>query len=135
MTYGDGVSDINIKKLISFHTKQKKYATMTIINPPGRFGSVKKKGNVVTDFQEKNDNSNSFINGGYFVLSPEIFKFIRNNQSIWEQEPLKKLASKKQLTSFYHKGFWQAMDTLRDKNYLENLWVNNKAKWKIWNEN
>lgn len=135
MTYGDGVSDINIKKLISFHVKQRKFATMSIVTPPGRFGSVKVKGKVVTEFSEKNDTSNSFINGGFFVLSPEIFKFINNDNSIWEQEPLKKLSSQKQLISYHHKGFWHAMDTLRDRNYLENLWTKNIANWKIWDEN
>ena len=126
----NGETHINIKKLISFHVNQKKIATMSAVNPPGRFGSVKIK-KVVTDFQKKK--IHSFVCG--FVLSPEVFKFFDNDNTIWEQEPLKKIASKKQLVSYHHKGFWYAMDTLRDKNYLENQWVKNLADWKIWDEN
>ena len=132
MTYGDGLSDINLYELIKFHKKNKKLVTMTGVLPQGRFGAVVEKNSVVIDFKEKPTESN-FINGGFFVLNSKIFSFLKNDHDIWEQEPLKKIVKKKQLMIFKHKGFWQPMDTLREKNLLTNLWKQNKAPWKKWN--
>jgi len=132
LTYGDGVSDIDIKKLIEHHKNSKKIATVSVVTPPGRFGSIKLNKNLVVSFQEKMDNNNSLINGGFFVLAPKIFNFIQGDQTIWEQEPLKNLVSQNQLSAYHHKGFWHSMDTIRDKNYLNNLWHTGNAPWKIW---
>jgi glucose-1-phosphate cytidylyltransferase len=130
LTYGDGLSDINIKKLIQHHQKEKKSATVTVVTPPGRFGSIQIKKNLVHSFEEKLDNQQSLINGGFFVLSPKIFKYISDDQTIWEQEPMKNLTSDGQLSAYYHRGFWQPMDTLRDKHQLEKLWQSGKAPWR-----
>ncbi len=130
LTYGDGVADINIKNLIDFHNNHEKLATLTAVLPPGRFGAlVLDDKNAVSEFQEKPDGDGSFINGGFFVLSPEIINYIDGDASIFEQDPLKNLAKNSQLMAFRHSGFWQPMDTLRDKNHLEELWKSNKIRW------
>jgi glucose-1-phosphate cytidylyltransferase len=132
MTYGDGLANINIKALIAHHNKQKKLATITGTEPPGRFGALKVKDNMVTGFREKPKGDNSIINGGFFVLEPEIFNYINGDLTLWEKEPLEDLAKNNQLTVFKHDGFWQPMDTLREKNLLEALWESGKAPWKTW---
>lgn len=132
MTYGDGVSNINLSKLIKFHKKNQKLATITAVQPPGRFGALVLDGEQVTGFIEKPEGDGGWINGGFFVLEPEIFDYIEDDLTIWEQQPLKNLASKGQLKSFLHKGFWRPMDTLRDKIELEELWRDKKAPWKLW---
>lgn len=130
-TYGDGVSDINISNLIDFHKKQKTLATVTSVQPPGRFGSLSLSGNKIESFEEKPLGDGSWINGGFFVLSPTVFDYIEGDHTIWEQEPLKRLANEGQLSAYLHKGFWQPMDTLRDQHSLEELW-NKTAPWKMW---
>lgn len=132
LTYGDAVSNINISKSIEFHKKHKKLATVTAVYPPGRFGALKVSKNAVTEFIEKPLGDEGLINGGFFVLSPKVLDRISGPDTIWEQDPLKSLASDDQLMSFQHKGFWQPMDTLREKNILEELWSSKKAPWKIW---
>jgi glucose-1-phosphate cytidylyltransferase len=131
-TYGDGLSDIDITKLIAHHKASGRQATVTAIQPPGRYGALEIKNNAVLNFKEKPAGDGAWINGGFFVLEPEVIKKIRHDDTIWEQEPLKELASEGQLSAFLHKGFWQAMDTLREKNHLEELWASNKAPWKSW---
>lgn len=133
-TYGDGVADINIKDLINFHKSHKKQATLTATFPPGRFGALSIKADHVKQFQEKPRGDGALINGGFFVLSPKVIERIKDDNSIWEQEPLKGLAKDDELMAYKHEGFWQPMDTLRDKNYLENLWETNKAPWHLWKE-
>lgn len=130
-TYGDGVSDIDIKALIDFHHSHGKSATVTAIQPPGRYGSLNITDKMVRNFQEKPAGDGSWINGGFFVLEPEIFDVIENEQTGWEKEPLELLAKNNELMAFQHTGFWQAMDTLRDKNSLERLWQSS-APWKVW---
>lgn len=132
-TYGDGLSDVNITKLIEFHNKHGKKATVTAVSPPGRFGAldISEEGKV-TRFVEKPVGDGGYINGGFFVLNPDVIDYIKSDDSSWEGEPILKLASEGELISFYHDGFWQPMDTLRDKNNLEALWQQNKAKWKVW---
>lgn len=132
MTYGDGVADINIFDLIDFHKKKGKYATLTSVMPLGRFGSldIEESGNVIS-FLEKPKGDGSWINGGFFVLEPEIFNYIKDDSTIWEQEPLNNLVKDKQLAAYKHDGFWKPMDTLRDKLRLEEMWKID-AKWKIW---
>ena len=132
-TYGDGVANINVDELEKFHISHSKQATITAVYPPGRFGALKINNNVVENFEEKPRGDGALINGGFFILSPEVLTKIKNDETIWEQEPLKSLASSKQLMAYVHNGFWQSMDTLRDKNYLNKLWNENKAPWKIWN--
>lgn len=132
MTYGDGLSNVNINKLLHFHKKNKFLATMTVVNPPSRFGSVQLKKNLVTKFSEKPIISNSWINGGYFVLEPKIFDYIPNKNTIWEKEPLQNLSKNKKLNAYLHKDFWQPMDTLRDRNFLNDLWNSGNAPWKLW---
>jgi glucose-1-phosphate cytidylyltransferase len=134
LTYGDGLSSINIKNLIKFHNKNKKLATVLAVKPAGRFGSIKIKNNLVEQFLEKPQGDNSWINGGFFILNKKIFKYIKENNSIWEKGPLENLAKNKQLNAFKFEGFWYAMDTLRDKNYLEDLWKSKKAPWKLWDD-
>jgi len=131
-TYGDGVSDVDITSLIKFHSSHGKQATLTAVRPPGRFGALKIIDNMVTDFQEKPDGDGSWINGGYFVLSPKVIDRIKDNTISWEGDPLGGLAKDGELASYEHDGFWQPMDTLREKNFLEHLWNNGKAPWKIW---
>ncbi len=132
-TYGDGVSDVNITDLIKFHQAHGKQATLTATRPPGRYGALKiTNSNTVEKFQEKPEGDGSWINGGYFVLSPEVIKNIDGDDTTWEQEPLKKLAKDGELMSFKHDGFWQPMDTLYEKTMLNNLWNSGKAPWKKW---
>lgn len=131
-TYGDGVGNIDISKSIEFHREHKKLATITATYPPGRFGALEVKDNQVLSFQEKPKGDGALINGGYFVLSPEAIEYIDGDTSVWEQEPLNGLARDGELMSFEHTGFWQPMDTLRDKVYLEKLWSKNNAPWKLW---
>jgi glucose-1-phosphate cytidylyltransferase len=132
LTYGDGVSDINIAKLVMFHSAHGRYATVTAVQPAGRFGAMAIEGNVVSDFVEKPKGDGGWINGGFFVLEPEIFGYLNGDQDIWEQEPMRRLAQAGQLSAYRHEGFWAAMDTLRDKNYLEDLWASKRAPWKLW---
>lgn len=133
-TYGDGVSDVNITELIAFHKAQGTLATLTAVRPPGRFGviSLDAGDTKIHQFQEKPEGDGAWINGGYFVLEPTVIDFIAGDDTTWEQEPLKKLAELGQLSAYRHTGFWQPMDTLRDKNYLESLWQSGKAPWKCW---
>ena len=132
-TYGDGISDINIKQLINFHLKNKKLATVTAVRPPGRYGVLNIKNLMVKKFSEKAKGGDGYINGGFFILSPKVLNLINSDKTTWEQEPMLKLAKKKQLMAYKHDGFWQSMDTYRDKLQLEELWKNKNAKWKIWN--
>ena len=131
-TYGDGVGNVNIHELVKFHLKQKTLATMTAVQPPGRFGALEIANDKVIRFKEKPKGDHSWINGGFFVLEPKVFDFIENDFTIWEQEPLEKLAKQGQLSAFRHEGFWQPMDTLRDKNKLEEYWKSGNALWKCW---
>ena len=132
LTYGDGVSDVNIKKLISFHEDEGRMATVTGVQPPGRFGAIEFVGNKVTGFKEKPQGDGAWINGGFFVLSPKVVDYIKDDETVWEQEPMENLASENNLSLFKHDGFWHPMDTLRDKRYLESLWQADRAPWKIW---
>jgi glucose-1-phosphate cytidylyltransferase len=131
-TYGDGVGNVDIKAVINFHKNEGKLATLTAMQPPGRFGSLALKGNQVSSFIEKPVGEGGCINGGFFVLSPKVIDLIENDQTTWESEPMEKLAASGQLNAWFHHGFWQPMDTLRDKNHLEELWSSNKAPWKLW---
>ncbi|GBF32288.1 glucose-1-phosphate cytidylyltransferase [Desulfocucumis palustris] len=131
-TYGDGVCDVNINDLISFHRGQGKWATLTAVQPPGRFGALDFNQNIITSFQEKPRGDGSWINGGFFVLEPEVFKLINGDETIWEREPLDNLAKQGQLSALKHSTFWQSMDTMRDKMFLEELWNSGRAPWKVW---
>jgi len=133
-TYGDGVADINIGELVKFHRTHGKPATVTAIRPPGRYGALTLDGGAVTGFQEKPEGDNSWINGGFFVLEPEVIDRIEGDMTPWEGKPLVNLASEGKLMSYRHAGFWQAMDTLRDKNQLEDLWSSGNPPWKLWND-
>jgi len=132
LTYGDGVSDVNITELIKFHKAQNVKATLTATIPPGRFGALDMTGNRVNNFQEKPKGDGGMINGGFFVLSPEVINYITDDKTLWERDPLERLAQEGQLAAFQHHGFWQPMDTLRDMNHLEELWQSGKAPWKVW---
>ena len=133
LTYGDGVSDVNINDLILFHKEKKSLATLTAIHPLERFGVLELSGNNVVEFHEKHQGESSWINGGFFVFEKEIFDYIKNGDSTTlERTPFETLAKEKKLTAFKHEGFWHPMDTLRDKKHLENLWTSNKAPWKKW---
>jgi glucose-1-phosphate cytidylyltransferase len=133
-TYGDGVSNINIGELIEFHKSEKTLATLTATQPPGRFGAISlgQEQTKITSFHEKPGGDGAWINGGYFVLEPDVIDYIADDSTVWEQEPLQKLAQDEQLSAFKHSGFWQPMDTLKDKNYLEGLWKSGSAPWKVW---
>jgi glucose-1-phosphate cytidylyltransferase len=131
-TYGDGVADINIKNLIDFHQDAKTVATLTAIQPPGKFGILEIIDQKVSKFNEKPSGDGAWVNGGFFVLEPEIFDYLLDDTTIFEKEPLEKLAKENQLSVFKHTEFWQPMDTIRDRNYLEELWSSGKAPWKIW---
>ena len=133
MTYGDGVSDVNLAELVEFHRGHGKEATVTAVQPPGRFGSIETNGAIVSNFAEKTQDKAGWINGGFFVLEPSVFARISNDQVAWENEPIQSLVESNQLAAYKHFGFWKPMDTLRDKNQLNNLWNNNSAPWKIWN--
>ena len=132
MTYGDGVSDVNITELIAFHKAQKVKATLTATIPPGRFGALDIHGSKVNSFMEKPKGDGAMINGGFFVLSPQVIDYISSDKTIWEREPLEHLARDGNLAAFQHHGFWQPMDTLRDKVHLEELWQSGSAPWKVW---
>lgn len=131
-TYGDGVSDVNIGELIKFHKAHGKLATLTATQPPGRFGALDFNGTQVNSFQEKPQGDGAWINGGFFVLSPKVIDYIKDDTTTWEKDPMEKLARDGQLQSFFHNGFWQPMDTLRDKIHLEDLWQAGVAPWKTW---
>lgn len=131
-TYGDGVSDVDLTKLITFHQAHGKLATVTAVQPPGRFGALDLKGDAVTSFIEKPHGDGMYINGGFFVLSPKVIDLIEGDTTIWEKKPLETLAHKGQLNAYKHHGFWQPMDTLRDKQLLEDLWGSGAAPWKQW---
>jgi glucose-1-phosphate cytidylyltransferase len=128
-TYGDGLSDVNISELIDFHKKHGRDATLTSVYPPGRFGALDIENNQVKRFTEKPKGDGALVNGGFFVLSPKVLERISGDNCVWEQEPLKGLAEDNSLMSYKHEGFWQPMDTLRDKNYLQDLWDEDKAPW------
>jgi len=132
LTYGDGVGNVNIPELIAHHRKQGLLATVTAVQPPGRFGSLNIAQGKVTGFVEKPHGDGGWINGGFFVLSPKVIDYIEGDQTFWEREPMEKLARDKSLSAYTHTGFWHPMDTLRDKNYLEKFWASGKAPWKIW---
>ena len=133
LTYGDGLSNIDINKLVKSHIDSKKYATVTAVYPPGRFGALNiNSDNLVEGFIEKPKGDGGRINGGFFVCSRKIFEYIEDKNTVWEAEPLQKLSSEGQLNAFIHDGFWKPMDTLRDKNELESLWRNDSAPWKLW---
>lgn len=132
LTYGDGVSDVDIKMLLDFHRAQGKSATMTVIRPEGRFGVVDIEGNEVVSFREKSELDVGWVNGGFMVLEPEIFDYIEGDQTVFEKEPLEKLSRDHKLAAYLHTGFWQCMDTQRDKTKLEELWEKGAAPWKIW---
>ena len=131
-TYGDGLSDINIKNLIDFHKKNSVLATLSAVSPPGRFGALNIQDDLVSSFVEKPMGDNARINGGFFVLSPKVIDYIEDDKTIWEREPLEKLSLEGQLAAYKHDGFWHPMDTMRDKIYLEDLWNSKKANWKTW---
>ena len=131
-TYGDGVSDIDISASIDFHMNHGKAATLTATYPPGRFGALDLDGHRVNQFMEKPKGDGGMINGGFFVLSPRVLDYLENDATVWEQQPLQRLANDGELMAFEHHGFWQPMDTLRDKQNLENLWAAGAAPWKLW---
>lgn len=132
MTYGDGVSDIDITASLAFHRKHGKLATMAAVTPPGRFGALTMEGDSVTGFREKPRGDGGLINGGFFVLSRQVLDYVTDDKSVWERAPLEKLATEGQLEAFRHDGFWQPMDTVRERLVLESLWNSGKAPWKVW---
>lgn len=132
LTYGDGVGDVDINALIEHHRYAKKSATVTAVRPPSRFGALAINSEGVSSFDEKPENLDSWINGGFFVLSREVFKILNDDDVIWERSPLETLTRTKSLAAYKHQGFWQPMDTLRDKQLLEELWQSGKAPWKVW---
>ena len=131
-TYGDGLSDVNIKELIAFHNSHGKKATVTAVMPPGKYGALKIEDTKIKSFTEKPIGDGGYINGGFFVISPNCLKLIKGDESSWENDVLPILVSQQELIGYKHKGFWQPMDTLRDKNLLEEMWTNKKAPWKVW---
>ena len=131
-TYGDGISNIDISKLIKFHSQNKAIATVTAVQPPGRFGMLDISETKIINFKEKPDGDGNWINGGFFVLEPTVFDYLKDDSTVWEKEPLERLAKENQLSAFKHNGFWQPLDTLRDKNYLDKLWNSDNAIWKNW---
>jgi glucose-1-phosphate cytidylyltransferase len=134
MTYGDGLSDLNIKNLIAYHYSHGKQATVTAVRPPGRYGALKLEDAKVKGFLEKPDGDGGLINGGFFVLSTQVLRYIENDMTSWESDALEKLVLNDQLMAFNHDGFWQPMDTLREKNYLEDLWNSHNAPWRVWGD-
>jgi glucose-1-phosphate cytidylyltransferase len=132
LTYGDGVSDIDIDASIEFHRKEGRLATVTAVQPPGRFGAIEMDGSRVTGFKEKPQGDGGWINGGFFVLSPKVVDYIDGDSTVWEKEPMENLAKDGELSVYIHDGFWHPMDTLRDKRYLESLWESGNAPWKLW---
>ncbi len=131
-TYGDGIGDVNITALVKFHKQHGKLATLTATQPPGRFGALNLNGNNVVSFQEKPQGDGGWVNGGFFVLSPEVLDYIKDDHTVWEREPMEQLAGEGHMEAYFHSGFWQPMDTLRDKIHLEELWASGKAPWKKW---
>ena len=131
-TYGDGLADVDVSRLIKYHKSEGRKATLTAVQPPGRFGSLAFERGRVLSFEEKPQGDGAWINGGFFVLEPSVVDLIEGDQCTWEQEPLQVLARSGELSAYHHNGFWQPMDTLRDKNLLENLWQSEKAPWKVW---
>jgi len=131
-TYGDGISDIQIDQLVRFHNDNKTIATVTAVQPSARFGALNIRENKVISFKEKPPGDGNWINGGYFVLEPSVFDYLGDNSTVWEEEPVENLTRDGQLSTYKHSGFWQPLDTLRDKNKLEKLWSNGNAPWKIW---
>ena len=132
LTYGDGVGNVNIARLYEFHKSKKTLATLTATKPPGRFGAINMSENMVINFQEKPEGDGAWINGGFFILSPKVIDYIDGDKTIWERDPMERLAMEGQMSAYLHEGFWQPMDTLRDKIYLEDLWSSGKAPWKLW---
>jgi len=132
LTYGDGVADVNIGKLVEFHKKEGKLATVTAVQPPGRFGVLELDGHLIRRFQEKPSGAGSWISAGFFVLSPKVVDYIEGDATPWEKEPMERLAREGEVNAFRHDGFWQSMDTLRDRQYLESLWQSGKAPWQVW---
>lgn len=133
LTYGDGVGDVNIGAVIDQHRQSGMLATVTAMQPPGRFGAIRYEGNKVLGFQEKPQGDGGWINGGFFVCSPRVGEFIEGDATVWEREPMERLAAQGRLGVYFHDGFWQPMDTLRDRRHLEELWASGKAPWKVWN--
>jgi glucose-1-phosphate cytidylyltransferase len=131
-TYGDGVADVDITELVEFHRSRKVKATLTAVQPPGRFGALVLHDKLVTSFQEKPEGDGGWINGGFFVLSPAVLDYVEGDDTVWEREPLDRLAKEHSLAAYLHRGFWQPMDTLRDKNHLEEVWATGRAPWKNW---
>jgi glucose-1-phosphate cytidylyltransferase len=131
-TYGDGLSDVDITASLQFHRSQKTLATVTAVQPPGRFGALDLERNRITGFREKPHGDGGWINGGFFVLAPGVFDYVEGDATVWEQQPLERLAHEGQLSAFRHRGFWQPMDTLRDRTLLENLWASGTPPWKVW---
>ncbi len=131
-TYGDGLSDVDITASLQFHRSQKTLATVTAVQPPGRFGALDLERNRITGFREKPHGDGGWINGGFFVLAPGVFDYVEGDATVWEQQPLERLAHEGQLSAFRHRGFWQPMDTLRDRTLLENLWASGQPPWKVW---
>lgn len=131
-TYGDGLSNVNISDTIEFHKKEGRLATLTGVQPPGRFGALNLSGNSVTSFKEKPHGDGSWINGGFFVLSPKVIDLIDDDSTVWEKKPMESLAAQDQMSAYLHRDFWQPLDTLREKNQLEELWRAGDAPWKIW---
>lgn len=131
-TYGDGVADVDVGKLAQFHRRHGKLATVTAVQPPGRYGALEMEGDAVRGFMEKPQGDGGWINGGFFVLSPKVIGYIEGDATSWESDPLEALARDRQLAAYSHRGFWQPMDTLRDRNHLEELWQTGRAPWKVW---
>jgi glucose-1-phosphate cytidylyltransferase len=131
-TYGDGLGSVDIRKLIDFHTSEGRLATVTAVQPPGRFGALEFDGGRVERFAEKSRGDGGWINGGFFVLKPEVIELIGGDETVWEDIPMRQLVNRKQLSAYHHDGFWQPMDTLREKQYLEQLWASGQAPWKSW---
>ena len=131
-TYGDGLADIKLAELLAFHRQGGRHATVTAVQPPGRYGALLLDDERVSGFQEKPVGDGGWINGGFFVLEPQVFDYIESNQTTWEQQPLERLAAENQLSAYAHKGFWQAMDTVRDRSHLESLWESRRAPWCTW---
>ncbi|MDR1343470.1 MAG: glucose-1-phosphate cytidylyltransferase [Prevotellaceae bacterium] len=133
LTYGDGVSNVNIRRLLSYHRKHKKYCTVTAVQPGGKFGALNiSKYGIVDSFREKPKGDGTWINGGFFVCEPQVFDYIKDSQTLWELDPMENLAKQNQMAAYLHKDFWRPMDTLRDKSDLETIWNTGKAPWKVW---
>lgn len=131
-TYGDGVADVDIRELVEFHRRHQRLATLTAVQPPGRFGALNLSGSRVTSFVEKPHGDGGWINGGFFVLNAGVIDYIEDDSTVWERAPMEGLARDSQLEAYFHRGFWQPMDTLRDKAHLEDLWASGRAPWKVW---